>query len=58
METISRMIRTALLAKRPVAGSAWEYQSLDLVPGRIQPSYPLSASSEIRLLNRTVGLCW
>jgi hypothetical protein len=28
-----------------------------LVRGRIQLSHPLSASSELRLLNRTVGLC-
>ena len=34
------------MPERPVVRSDWEYQSLDPVPGRIQPSHLLRASSE------------
>jgi hypothetical protein len=45
------------MPERPVVRSDWEYQSLVPVPGRIQPSHLLRASSEPGLLNRTVRLC-
>jgi hypothetical protein len=44
------------MPERPVARLGWRYQSLDPLPGRIQPSHPSSANSELRLLNRTVRL--
>jgi hypothetical protein len=34
------------MPERPVVRSDWEYQSLDPVPGRIQASHLLRASSE------------